>query len=202
MRRPEGIAHELARYGRAGAHGPLCMSASRWASSRCVSCYASPVRLAWPGRRWQNPARLMMVRSATPLVFVSFSAISGWACASPPRAPSPKVTVTDDHAAAARAQAAPTSLLGTQPSEWSPELWMNSPPLRLSDLRGKVVLVRWWTADCPFCSASAPALRAFHETYGPQGLVVVGMYHHKGDGPFVPGVYEDTAKKYGLPFPL
>jgi len=94
------------------------------------------------------------------------------------------------------------SLEGTRPPEWQPELWMNSPPLRLADLRGKVVLVRWWTAGCPFCSASAPALRKFDKDYGPKGLVVVGMYHHKDDGPFDPSVYRDTAKRYGFTFPL
>lgn len=101
-----------------------------------------------------------------------------------------------------RDQDAALSLIGTTPPEWQAGLWMNSRALNLADLRGKVVLVRWWTADCPFCSASAPALRTFHKSYGPRGLVVVGMYHHKDDGPFDPGVYRKTAKKYGFTFPL
>lgn len=93
-------------------------------------------------------------------------------------------------------------LKGTTPPDWQPEQWLNSPPLHLADLRGKVVLVRWWTAGCPFCAASAPALRAFDRAYGPKGLAVVGMYHHKGDAPFEPSVYQDTAKRYGFTFPL
>ncbi len=79
---------------------------------------------------------------------------------------------------------------------------MNSTPLHLADLRGKVVLVRWWTAECPFCSATAPALRRFDHDYATRGLVVVGMYHHKGTDPFDPHVYEDTSKKYGFTFPV
>lgn len=79
---------------------------------------------------------------------------------------------------------------------------MNSAPLTLAGLRGSVVLVRWWTAGCPFCSATAPALRAFHRDYGEHGLKVIGLYHHKEDTPFEPSVYEETARTYGFTFPL
>lgn len=98
--------------------------------------------------------------------------------------------------------AAVAALIGTTPKEWQAERWMNSPPISLASLRGSVVLVRWWTAGCPYCSTTAPALRDFHETYGPRGLKVVGMYHHKDDGPFDPRVYEETASKYKFTFPV
>jgi thiol-disulfide isomerase/thioredoxin len=106
--------------------------------------------------------------------------------------------------------AATDSLLGTTPPEWEAERWMNSQPLHLGEIRGKVVLVRWWTDGCPFCSATAPALRRFDHDYAAQGLVVVGMYHHKcdpsgpcsADQPMDPHVYEDTAKSYGFTFPV
>jgi peroxiredoxin len=103
-------------------------------------------------------------------------------------------------AAKDRELAAP--LIGTTPPEWQAERWINSPPLTLASMRGKVVLVRWWTAGCPFCSASAPALRALDRTYGERGLEVIGMYHHKEDTPFDPKVYEDTARKYEFTFPI
>ena len=57
--------------------------------------------------------------------------------------------------------------------------WLNSPPLSLEDLRGQVVLVRWWTDTCPFCASSAPALRALHEQYSASGLKVIGVFHPK-----------------------
>jgi len=57
--------------------------------------------------------------------------------------------------------------------------WLNSPPLSLEDLRGRVVLVRWWTDTCPFCASSAPALRALHEQYSARGLTVIGVFHPK-----------------------
>jgi peroxiredoxin len=57
--------------------------------------------------------------------------------------------------------------------------WLNSPPLSLEDLRGRVVLVRWWTDTCPFCASSSPALRALHEEYADKGLTVIGVFHPK-----------------------
>lgn len=101
------------------------------------------------------------------------------------------------------AKAAPEAkLVGTTPPEWHVERWLNSPPLTLASLRGSVVLVRWWTAGCPYCSTTAPALRDFDREYGPRGLRVIGIYHHKEEGPFDPAVYEETAKKYGFTFPV
>jgi len=94
------------------------------------------------------------------------------------------------------------SLVGTTPPEWQVERWLNSPPLTLASLRGQVLLVRWWTAGCPYCSTSAPALRALQRDFGPKGLVVVGMYHHKEDGPYDPNVTVKTAKAYGFTFPI
>lgn len=59
------------------------------------------------------------------------------------------------------------------------DVWLNSAPLTLEDLRGKVVLVRWWTDTCPFCASSSPALRALHEEYSDKGLVLIGVFHPK-----------------------
>ncbi|HEY8923895.1 MAG TPA: redoxin family protein [Polyangia bacterium] len=120
------------------------------------------------------------------------------------------LSMTGDAAAAPADQVAPTSdeekaaarLVGTRPPEWRASEWLNTAPLRLQDLRGKVVVVRWWTAGCPYCSASAPALRHLDDKYRLRGVVVVGMYHHKEDGPFDPAVYRETARKYGFRFPL
>lgn len=57
--------------------------------------------------------------------------------------------------------------------------WLNSEPLSLEDLEGRVVLVRWWTDTCPFCASSASALRALHEEYAASGLTVIGVFHPK-----------------------
>ncbi|RZA12766.1 MAG: thioredoxin family protein [Lysobacteraceae bacterium] len=54
--------------------------------------------------------------------------------------------------------------------------WINSPPLTLTTLRGKVVLVDFWTYSCINCQRTLPYLRAWSHKYGPQGLVVVGVH--------------------------
>src|SRR6187402_1815041 len=88
-------------------------------------------------------------------------------------------------------------LLGTQPAEWQLEDWLNSKPLKLEDLRGKVVLIRWWTApDCPYCGATAPALNEFSKAYGDRGLQVIGIYHHKSSAPLKPADVRVYAGKF------
>ena len=94
-------------------------------------------------------------------------------------------------------------LVGTRPSEWIVTDWINSKPLTLASLRGKVVLVRWWTAPgCPYCEASAPALNEFWKKYRDRGLVVVGIYHHKSDTPLTRRQVALQAKKFGFEFPV
>ncbi|MGE0402111.1 MAG: peroxiredoxin family protein [Kofleriaceae bacterium] len=105
-------------------------------------------------------------------------------------------------AATSGSDAAVAAIVGTTPPAWKAERWINSPPLELDKLRGSVVLVRWWTAGCPFCSTTAPTLREFDATYRSRGLRVIGMYHHKEDTPFDPKMYEETAAKLGFTFPL
>ena len=54
--------------------------------------------------------------------------------------------------------------------------WLNSRPLTLEQLRGKVVLVDFWTYSCINCLRTLPAVRAWARTYASQGLVVVGVH--------------------------
>ena len=54
--------------------------------------------------------------------------------------------------------------------------WLNSPPLTVADLRGKVVLIDFWTYTCINWLRSLPYVRAWAEKYEPQGLVVIGVH--------------------------
>jgi peroxiredoxin len=77
-----------------------------------------------------------------------------------------------------------SEIVGTRAPGWDVPEWIGSPPIAWQSLRGKVVLVRWFmSTDCPYCTASAPALNALHEELGGRGLQVVGMYHHKNPEP-------------------
>ena len=94
-------------------------------------------------------------------------------------------------------------VVGTKAREWHVEHWINSAPLTLEQLRGQVVLVRWWTApDCPYCAATAPSLNDFHERYAARGLRVLGFYHHKSDSPLSVADVEHYAKVFKFQFPI
>jgi cytochrome c biogenesis protein CcdA/thiol-disulfide isomerase/thioredoxin len=54
--------------------------------------------------------------------------------------------------------------------------WLNSPPLTTEQLRGKVVLVDFWTFSCINCIHTVPYVRAWSEKYKDQGLVVIGVH--------------------------
>lgn len=96
-----------------------------------------------------------------------------------------------------------SDLMGLPAPEWHVEHWINSPPLTLAGLLGRVVLVRFWTApDCPYCRATAPALMDFHRRYAAQGLTVVGLYHYKDDGVLDPRDVERYARELGFEFPV
>jgi peroxiredoxin len=94
-------------------------------------------------------------------------------------------------------------LIGTRPPEWTATTWFNSPPLRLADLRGKVVLVRWFMSPaCPYCTATAPSLNLFDARSRERGLAVIGMYHHKGKEPLDPEAVRGYAAHFGFRFPI
>src|SRR5947207_14816346 len=94
-------------------------------------------------------------------------------------------------------------LIGTRPGEWQVEHWLNSGPLKLAELKGRVVLVRWWTApDCRYCRASAPALNEFYRDYHRRGLEVIGFYHHKSDEQLRVEDVKKYAKSFGFKFPV
>ncbi len=77
-------------------------------------------------------------------------------------------------------------LLATLPNRGAaPELqnqvWLNSSPLKLADLRGKVVLIDFWTFDCINCIHVIPAVRQWYSTYKDKGLVVIGVHSPEFD---------------------
>ena len=81
-------------------------------------------------------------------------------------------------ASALTASAAPSSLPveGRFPGFAGATGWINSPPLTAEALRGKVVLVDFWTYSCINCLRTLPWLRAWADKYKDAGLVVVGVH--------------------------
>jgi cytochrome c biogenesis protein CcdA/thiol-disulfide isomerase/thioredoxin len=54
--------------------------------------------------------------------------------------------------------------------------WINSPPLKLADLKGKVVLVDFWTYSCINCLRTLPYLKDWYAKYQNQGFVIIGVH--------------------------
>lgn len=67
-------------------------------------------------------------------------------------------------------------VLGPAPEFTGIATWLNSDPLTLQDLKGKVVLVDFWTYSCINCIRTLPYVTSWYETYKDQGLVVVGVH--------------------------
>jgi thiol-disulfide isomerase/thioredoxin len=65
---------------------------------------------------------------------------------------------------------------GPMPSLSGAVAWLNSPPLSAEQLRGKVVLIDFWTYSCINCLRSLPYIRAWNEKYKDHGLVVIGVH--------------------------
>jgi cytochrome c biogenesis protein CcdA/thiol-disulfide isomerase/thioredoxin len=65
---------------------------------------------------------------------------------------------------------------GALPTMDGAVLWLNSPPLSREQLKGKVVLIDFWTYSCINCIRSVPYVRAWAERYRKDGLVVIGVH--------------------------
>ena len=65
---------------------------------------------------------------------------------------------------------------GTMPELEGAVAWLNSPPLTRAGLRGKVVLVDFWTYSCINCLRSLPYIEAWAQKYKDHGLVVIGVH--------------------------
>ncbi|MEC5384906.1 cytochrome c biogenesis protein DipZ [Uliginosibacterium sp. H3] len=98
------------------------------------------------------------------------------------------------------AQALPVD--GTLPSIAGAVEWLNSPPLTNEALRGKVVLVDFWTYSCINCLRTLPYLRAWADKYRDQGLVIIGV--HAPEFAFEKDIDNVRAavKKLGITYPV
>jgi thiol-disulfide isomerase/thioredoxin len=80
--------------------------------------------------------------------------------------------------------------------------WLNSSPLSIADLRGKVVLVDFWTYGCINCVNTLPYVTRFYQAYRDKGLVVVGV--HTPEFPFEKAIanVQSALKRHGITYPV
>jgi len=72
--------------------------------------------------------------------------------------------------------AVPLPIEGELPSLGGATAWLNSPPLSAAGLRGKVVLIDFWTYTCINWLRTLPYVRAWAEKYREHGVVVIGVH--------------------------
>lgn len=82
------------------------------------------------------------------------------------------------------------------------EHWINSSPLTLASLRGKVVIVNFWTFGCSNSQHALPHVVEWYARYRERGLVIVGVHtpefaHERGRA-----ATEAAVRKYGIPYPV
>ncbi|MGA9874767.1 MAG: cytochrome c biogenesis protein DipZ [Solirubrobacteraceae bacterium] len=96
-------------------------------------------------------------------------------------------------------------VLGEAPEFTETEDWFNTPgdkPLTLTGLRGRVVLVDFWTYTCINCIRTLPYLKAWDAAYGKDGLTIVGVetpefaFEHDASN------VQDAIKQFGLRYPV
>ncbi len=79
-----------------------------------------------------------------------------------------------------------------------PEAWINSAPLSTKGLRGKVVMVEFWTFDCWNCYRSFPWLKSVERKFNARGFVVIGVHTPEFKHEHVRANVERKVKEFGL----
>ena len=92
--------------------------------------------------------------------------------------------------------------LGTAPEFAGVTQWLNSKPLTLASLRGRVVLIDFWTYTCINCLRTLPYLKAWDERYRDRGLTIVGVHTPEFDFEKDTGNVEDAIARNHLRYPV
>ena len=108
------------------------------------------------------------------------------------------------HLPASTAQTAADELpdYGTAPDFAGISDWLNSKPLTLQRLRGKVVLVDFWTYSCINCLRTLPHLETWDKRYRKAGLVIVGVHTPEFAFEHVPSNVREATRKLGVRYPV
>jgi thiol-disulfide isomerase/thioredoxin len=92
--------------------------------------------------------------------------------------------------------------IGAPAPEITGQVWMNSEPLRLADLKGKVVLVEFWTFGCFNCRNVEPYVKAWHQKYADKGLVVIGVHTPESDFERYVKNVQHYVREEHIPYPV
>ncbi|MBV9514687.1 MAG: cytochrome c biogenesis protein DipZ [Mycobacteriaceae bacterium] len=80
--------------------------------------------------------------------------------------------------------------------------WLNSAPVDIASLRGKVVLVDFWAYSCINCQRSIPHVAAWYQTYREDGFTVLGIHTPEYAFEKVRSNVADGAQRLGITYPI
>jgi len=80
--------------------------------------------------------------------------------------------------------------------------WINSDPLTLAQLKGKVVLIDFWTYSCINCERTQPYLNAWYNTYRADGFVIIGVHAPEFAFEQVPENVQKAVTADGIKYPV
>jgi thiol-disulfide isomerase/thioredoxin len=80
--------------------------------------------------------------------------------------------------------------------------WINSPPLTMKQLRGKVVLIDFWAYSCINCLRTFPHLNNWYRKYKDKGLVIVGVHSPEFDFGKNPANVKRAVKQFHIHYPV
>ena len=92
--------------------------------------------------------------------------------------------------------------LGPAPEFTGIDHWLNSKPLTLADLRGKVVLVDFWTYSCINCIRTLPYVEGWYQKYASDGLIVVGVHSPEFAFEHDTGNVSAAIARFGITYPV
>lgn len=92
--------------------------------------------------------------------------------------------------------------MGKAPELIQGGVWFNSEPLKLSGLKGEVVLVDFWTYTCINCIRTLPYLRDWHGSYADDGLVIIGVHTPEFEFEKDAGNLKEAIEDFGLEYPI
>lgn len=80
--------------------------------------------------------------------------------------------------------------------------WINSEPLTLKGLKGRVMLIEFWTFGCINCRNTLPALRSWHEKYSTKGLTIIGVHSPEFERERKVEVVREQVASLGIRYPV
>jgi cytochrome c biogenesis protein CcdA/thiol-disulfide isomerase/thioredoxin len=93
-------------------------------------------------------------------------------------------------------------VLGTAPDFTGTQRWFNSRPLSLAALRGRVVLIDFWTYTCINCIRTLPYLKAWDARYRKAGLTIVGVHSPEFSFEKDAGNVQRAVEQFGIRYPV